>query len=89
MRQLAEGMGGDRSGEPEQMGWVSINDLLATLPWTTPNVTNSNVHKLVYKLRNTLEQHDMDRSFIEENLNGCYRICLPPERIQIERVVAA
>lgn len=90
MLMLAEAMRKSESGrDPAQIGWVSINDLLNSLPWTTSTVTNSNVHKLVYKTRNHLAAHEMDRNFIEENLNGCYRLSLPPENIEVERVAAA
>ncbi len=70
-----------------QMGWVTIQELLDKLPWTTPHVTNSNVHKLVYKVRTQLTRVGMDRNLIEENLNGCYRLRVSPKRVTIERAV--
>jgi len=74
--------------DPSQAGWVSIQELLEKLPWTTPNVTNSNVHKLVYKLRNQLESAGLERALIEENLNGCYRLGIPPQRIEIRKLAS-
>jgi hypothetical protein len=72
-----------------QSGWVPINELLQTLPWTTSSVTNSNVHKLVYKTRSLLVEHGIDRLLLEENQNGCYRLNIPPEKIKIEKFKSA
>ncbi len=81
MKESAHRYGEDSS----QAGWVSIQELLEKLPWTTPNVTNSNVHKLVYKVRNQIEDAGLDRNLVEENLNGCYRLSTPSEKIEIRR----
>ena len=84
---LAETMkaGAPESRDAAQIGWVTIQELLDSLPWTTPYVTNSNVHKLVYKVRRQLDGAGIDRNLIEENMNGCYRLRVPPDRIVIER----
>jgi len=71
--------------DPSQTGWVTIQELLELLPWTTPYVTNTNVHKLVYKIRTQLSGAGLDRSLIEENLNGCYRLRIPPAQVTIEK----
>ena len=86
---LAESM----SSKPEatmdesQIGWVPINALLDKLPWTTAHVTNSNVHKLVYKVRTQMSRVGMNRSMLEENLNGCYRLNVDSDKISIKRAV--
>lgn len=81
---LGKALESSPSTDDEQRGWVSINELLQTLPWTTSSVTNSNVHKLVYKTRSLFAEHGIDRYILEENQNGCYRLNIPSEKLEIE-----
>lgn len=71
--------------DESQLGWVSIQSLLDNLPWTSSNVMNTNVHKLVYKVRSHLAKAGVDRGIVEDNQNGCYRLNVPPESITIEK----